>query len=165
MAPPQAGSVMDKQQIELIGVAALTAALIREGFEIARPLRDRGVDLVLFSDDSARCSAILIQVKTHSETGLEVFRERYAKFPGLVYAMVWQALSQPRYFLFDYAEAVALIPETSRQQRAWTAPQGHWTWTHPRVPPDVQQKVAGFENRWEWLRARLLHANSSGAQI
>jgi hypothetical protein len=155
---------MDKQQVELIGVGALTAALIREGFEIARPLRDRGVDLVVFSDDSTRCSAIPLQVKTHSETGLQVFREKYTAFPGLVYAMVWQTLSQPRYFLFDHGEAVALIPETSRQQLSWTKPKGYWTWTHP-VPPDVQLNVARFENRWQWLRARLLHANSSGAYI
>jgi hypothetical protein len=148
---------LDKQQIELIGTAALTAVLVREGFEIARPLRDRGVDLVVYSDAlSARSpSAILLQVKAHSETGLEVFREKYQKFPALVYAVVWQALSQPRYFLFDHDEAVALIPEASRQTPSWNKEGGHWTWTYPKVPPIVQQNMARFENRWEWLRSRL----------
>jgi hypothetical protein len=41
---------MDEQQIELIGTAALSAALIREGFEIAHPVRDHGIDLIVFSD-------------------------------------------------------------------------------------------------------------------
>lgn len=146
---------LDDQQIELIGTAALTAVLVREGFEIARPMRDRGVDLIVFSDASARPSAIPLQVKVHSETGLEVFRERYQKFPGLVYAIVWRALSEPRYFLFDHDEAVALIPEASRQTPSWTKAQGHWTWTHPRVPQHVQLNMARFESRWQWLRSRL----------
>jgi hypothetical protein len=156
---------LDKQQIEIVGTAALTAALIREGFEIARPLRDNGVDLIVFSDDSARPLAIPLQVKVHSETGLEVFRERYERFPGLVYAVVWQALSQPRFFLFDHDEAVALIPETSRQTSSWTRADGHWTWTHLKVPQDVQLNMARLENRWDWLRSRLLRADSAGAPI
>ena len=155
---------MDKQQIELIGMAALTAALVREGFEIARPIRDRGVDLIIFSDASARPSAIPLQVKVHSETGLDVCREKYRNFPGLVYAIVWRALSQPHYFLFDHDEAVALIPETSRQLSSWTRAKGHWAWTHP-VPQHVQLNMAPLENRWEWLRSRLLRSDRAGTQI
>lgn len=33
---------MDTQQIELVGRAALESRLIREGFEVARPTRDKG---------------------------------------------------------------------------------------------------------------------------
>lgn len=146
---------MDKQQIELIGTAALTAELVRQRFEVARPIRDRGVDLIVFSDASAQPSAIPLQVKVHSETGLELFREKYKSFPGLVYAIVWQALCQPRYFLFDHDEAVALIPEASRQRSGWTRAQtAIGTWTHP-VPEHLQLNMAPFENRWEWLRSRL----------
>jgi hypothetical protein len=153
---------LDKQQIELIGVAALTALLIREGFEVARPLRDRGIDLIVFSDESTRPLAIPLQIKIHSETGLEVFREKYRNFPGLVHIVVWQALAQPRYFFFDQEEAVELIPEGSRQTSSWTRTDGHWTWTHPRVPQDVQRKLAGFENRWDWLRSRLSRKGEKG---
>jgi hypothetical protein len=41
--PPRPRRIpVDEQQIEFIETAALTATLIREGFEIARPIRDRG---------------------------------------------------------------------------------------------------------------------------
>jgi hypothetical protein len=152
---------MDKQQIELVGIAALTAVLIREGFEIARPLRDRGVDLIIFSDDTPSPLAIPLQVKIHSETGLEVFRKKYQSFPGIVYALVWQALTRPRYFFFDHDEATTLIPEASRQTDSWTRKEGHWTWTHPKVPQDVQERLSKFENRWDWLHSRLLRADSA----
>jgi hypothetical protein len=145
---------LDGQQIELIGLAALTTAMLRQGFEIARPLRDRGVDLIVFSDTFPRPSAIPIQAKIHSETGLDVYREKYQNFPGIVYAIVWHAASQPRYFLFDHTEACSLIPETSRQQSCWTRPSGHWVWTHP-VPQHLHVNIAKFENRWDWLRSRL----------
>ena len=118
----------------------------------------------LISDDSTRPSAVPLQVKIHSETGLEVFREKYFGFPGLVHVVVWQALSQPRYFFFDQNEAVGLIPVSSRQTSSWTRADGHWTWIHTRVPQDVQRRMAGFENRWGWLRARLSHADSAASQ-
>lgn len=94
------GVPLDEQQIELIGTAALSAALIREGFEIAHPVRDHGIDLIVFSDLPGRpFSAIPIQVKTHSEEALGISR-KYEKFEGLVYAIVWKTLTQPRFFFW-----------------------------------------------------------------
>jgi hypothetical protein len=144
---------VDEQQIEYIGTAALTAALIREGFEIARPIRDRGIDLIVFSDSPGEpFAAIPIQVKAHSGAALAVHR-KYEKFVGLVHAVVWQALTEPRYFLFDNDEAISLVPERSRQTSSWTRPGGHWTWTD--APHNLQVRMAPFENRWAWLRSRL----------
>ena len=75
---------MDKQQIELIGTAALTTALIREGFEVAHPMRDRGIDLIVFSDSPDEpFSALPVQVKAHTGAALMVQR-KYEKFKGLV---------------------------------------------------------------------------------
>lgn len=148
------GQNMDEQQIELIGTAALTTALIREAFEVAHPMRDRGIDLIVFSDSPNEAfSAVPVQVKAHTGAALMVQR-KYEKFRGLVHAVVWQALSQqPRYFLFDQEEAVSLVPESSRQRDIWTGPDGHWTWTD--APWNLQERMAQFENRWDWLRSRL----------
>lgn len=145
---------MDKQQIELIGTAALTTALIRRGFEVAHPMRDRGIDLIIFSDLPGQpFSAIPVQVKAHTGAALMVER-KYEKFKGLVHAVVWEAVSErPRYFLFDHEEAVSLVPETSREKEIWARADGHWTWTD--APKNLQERIAKFENRWDWLRARL----------
>ena|ERR1022692_2998413 len=146
---------MDEQQIELIGTAALSAALIREGFEIARPVRDHGIDLLVFSDAPGRpFSAIPVQVKTHSEEALGISR-KYEKFEGLVYAVIWKALTQPRFFLLDHSEAVSLLPESSRQSDSWTRTDGKAGWTWTTAPKHLQVALAPFENRWDWLRQRL----------
>jgi hypothetical protein len=155
---------MDKQQIELIGTAALTTALIRERFEVAHPMRDRGIDLIVFSDSPDEpFSALPVQVQAHTGAALMVQR-KYEKFKGLLHAVVWQALSQqPRYFLFDHEEAVLLVPESSRQKEIWTRSDGHWTWTD--APQNLQDRMAQFENRWDWLRSRLKAAAAATAQI
>jgi len=143
---------VDEQQVEIVGTAALTVALIREGFEVARPIRDRGIDLIVFSDSPGEpFAAVPVQVKVHSGTALEV-DQGYERFHGLVYAVVWNAAAQPRFFLFDHAEAISLVPESSRETKSWT--QGkHWTWT--TAPQHLHARLAQYENRWDWLHSRL----------
>ncbi len=146
---------MDEQQIELIGTAALSAALIREGFEIAHPVRDHGIDLIVFSDaPGLPFSSIPIQVKTRSEEALGL-SPKYEKFEGPVYAIVWKALTQPRFFLLDHSEAVSILPESSRQSYSWIRTDGKAGWTWTTAPKHVQAGLAPFENRWDWLRQRL----------
>jgi hypothetical protein len=146
---------MDEQQIELIGTAALSAALIREGFEIAHPVRDHGIDLIVFSDTPGRpFSAIPVQVKAHSGEALGISR-KYEKFGGLVYAVIWMALTQPRFLLLDHSEAVSLLPESSRQSDSWTRTDGKAGWTWTTAPKHVHAGLSPFENRWAWLRHRL----------
>jgi hypothetical protein len=144
----------DKQQIELIGTAALSVALIRRGFEIARPLRDHGIDLVIFFDAPGRVfSALPMQVKVHGAAALMI-EHKYEGFDGLVYAIVWDALSKPRFFFFDHNEAVTLIPEVVLSKDTWTGPDGHQTWT--KAPRWLKEKLEPFEARWDWLHSRLV---------
>jgi hypothetical protein len=153
---------MDKQQIELVGTAALTMALISEGFEIAHPIRDHGIDLIVFSDSPHQPFAALpIQVKIHTGAGLMIQR-KYEKFEGLVYGVVWHAEQDPRFFLFDYPEAMTLLPEGCTNTECWTRPDGHWTWT--AAPMNLQIKMKLFENRWDWLRAKLAGSHEPNAQ-
>jgi hypothetical protein len=66
----------------------------------------------VFSDSPHQPFAALpIQVKIHTGAGLMIQR-KYEKFGGLVYGVIWQALEKkPRFFLFDYPEAMTLLPE------------------------------------------------------
>ena len=146
---------IDGQQVELMGTAALTAALIREGFEIARPARDRGIDLIVFSD-SDHFTALPIQVKTHTGSGFMVHRKD-ERFKSLVHALVWNAQGKsPNLFLFTQKEAVALLPEGKATKAYYSGSNGHWTWH--KTPPKIADQLGAFaaERRWDWLRAKLL---------
>ncbi len=47
---------LDTQVIELLGRQRLIAELLRDGLEVALPVRDRGVDLVAYADLSRQKS-------------------------------------------------------------------------------------------------------------
>ena len=56
---------LDSQQVELIGRNLLIAQLVADGLEVAVPTRDRGVDLIVYSDreEHGRFVAKPIQLK------------------------------------------------------------------------------------------------------
>jgi hypothetical protein len=45
---------LDKQQVECLARAALTAALTADGLEVARPERDAGIDLLAYTINPLR---------------------------------------------------------------------------------------------------------------
>src|SRR5262245_32215102 len=60
------GVELDSQVIEILGRQRLIAELLRDGLEVAVPVRDRGVDLIAYADLSqqvARFASRPIQMK------------------------------------------------------------------------------------------------------
>lgn len=105
--------VFDTQQIELVGRAALETELIKRGFEVARPHRDKGIDLLGFLDVPADPFAALpIQVKAFTGTSFSVMR-KYERMTGLVLVYIWNVLASPRFFLMSYAEAAGRWCQTN----------------------------------------------------
>jgi len=147
---------MDSQQVELVGRAALETRLIRLGFEIAHPQRDKGVDLIVFLDEPAKPFAALpIQMKASSGTAFGVWR-KYEKMTGLVLVYIWYASTSPRFFLMSYKEAAALIPARQKRTKSWNKPPRQkpgWSW--PKTPRQIATKLDSYENRWDWLTDRL----------
>lgn len=79
---------LDSQQVELVGRAALEAELIKNGFEIARPHRDKGIDFLVFLNEPTKPFAALpIQMKSSTGTMFGVWR-KYEKMTGLILAHV-----------------------------------------------------------------------------
>jgi hypothetical protein len=76
---------MDSQQIEIVGRNFLVNELLRGGVEVARPERDRGVDLIAYLD-SPFC-AVPIQMKAATGEVLSV-HAKYEKLPDLLLAYV-----------------------------------------------------------------------------
>jgi hypothetical protein len=150
--------VFDTQQIELVGRAALETELIKRGFEVARPHRDKGIDLLVFLDEPVDPFAALpIQVKAFTGTSFSVMR-KYERMTGLVLVYIWNVLASPRFFLMSYAEAAGLVPGPQKATASWNKPllQAGWSWT--KAPKRVVAGLVPFENRWEWLRAQLTRA-------
>lgn len=112
---------MDTQQVELAGRNWLTSELIRAGLEVARPERDRGIDLIVYRDrgmdDKREFLAYPIQMKAATK---EVFRldPKYEKIPGLILVYVWYlgVSANTKCFAMTYTEALDIADEMG-----WTA--------------------------------------------
>ena len=82
---------IDSQLVELAGRNWLAAQLQRAGIEVARPERDRGIDLIAYIDRDERVPKFIarpIQIKAASKKVFSV-NTKYRIFPGLLLVYVW----------------------------------------------------------------------------
>ena len=87
---------MDTQAKEIIGQNILVNQLIRAGLEVAFPIRDRGIDLIIYSDRPEAehdFSAIAIQMKVSSGKGFSV-NKIFEKTAQLLIVYVWDIESE-----------------------------------------------------------------------
>ena len=111
---------LDSQQISLIGRNLLVGELLHDGLEVARPERDRGVDLVAYVDiheTGGPFIACPIQLKVGTDAAFAVDR-KYERFPSLLIAYLWH-LFEPAEFVsycLTYPEAVAVA-----ESMGWTS--------------------------------------------
>jgi hypothetical protein len=103
---------MDPQTVEIVGRNYLISALVNDGLEVARPERDRGVDLIAYLDldEAGRFVACPIQMKAATTASFGLF-SKYEKFPQLLLVHVWYVNDPERacaYALrYDEARGVA----------------------------------------------------------
>lgn len=109
---------MDAQSVEIVGRNLLVTELVRDGVEVARPERDRGVDLIAYLDvdESGTFCACPIQMKASTRAAFGLFR-KYERIHGLVLAYVW-GVGGPstETFGLTYSEALAVA-----EAMGWTA--------------------------------------------
>lgn len=84
---PLAASESDPQLVEIAGKHLLISRLIAAGFEVAEPLRDKGIDLIVYRDENG-FSASPVQMKASTQESFSLDR-KYEKFPNLLIAYVW----------------------------------------------------------------------------
>lgn len=138
---------LDPQQIELLGTAHLEAMLIKEGFEVAKPIRDKGIDLIAFRDITDQdFRAVPIQVKAASESAFYINKKYMGR--NIIMAYVWHVLQSPRIFLVPYDEAVMLLPEKTRATNSWSE-KGIWAITRPGR--EITRALEQYENRYDLL--------------
>ncbi len=86
----------DSQLVEIAGKHLLISRLVAAGYEVAEPIRDKGIDLIVYRQDKS-FNAFPIQMKASTQEAFSLDR-KYAKFPNLCIAYVWNvnASSQTR---------------------------------------------------------------------
>jgi hypothetical protein len=124
---------MDSQQIGIIGKHILIANLLAANLEVAEPIRDRGIDLIVFQDgaDGGNFVACPIQLKTATDTvfGLD---SKYKQFSRLRIVYVWGAKdpAKAQIFALTYQDALAVLAEMkSDKTKSWE--NGKYTMTRP----------------------------------
>ncbi len=102
---------MDPQLVELAGRNWLTSQLLRAGLEVARPERDRGIDLIAYidTDERRRFRAYPIQMKAATNEAFSIDR-KYERFPNLILVYVWNLgdSAQTRCFALTYSNAIQI---------------------------------------------------------
>ena len=152
------GVLSNRQVVELLGRNLLATALIRDGLEVARPERDRGIDLIAYLD-TPPFRAIPIQMKASTDAAFAVDR-KYERIHTLLLAYVWHVddAGPGEMYALTYPEAEAVATTMGWTKTAsWAA--GIYTTTRPSgallalLAP--HRMVAGaWRRRFEELAAR-----------
>jgi hypothetical protein len=105
---------VDSQQMEIAGRSVLVAAIVADGLEVARPERDKGIDLLAFSVDPWKVVPIQMKAAAHESFAVH---HKYALVPGLVMAYVWHAATpgESVVYAMPYRKAVDVA-----EQLGWT---------------------------------------------
>jgi hypothetical protein len=130
-------TALDSQVIELLGHNRLTDEILRSGLEVAHPARDRGIDLIAYADLETNVTAFVarpIQMKAASTQSFGIDR-KYAKFPNLLIAFVWNLAGPPDQiatFALSYPEALSVAENMGYTvTESWN--RGIYTTTKPSV--------------------------------
>jgi len=114
----------DPQLTEVFGRNLLISHLVTAGFEVAQPVRDRGIDLIAYRDgkDGKPFLACPIQLKASAQESFSLDR-KYRLFPHLLIAYVWnvQAKEQSDVYALTFGEAEHVLEERGfAKTDSWT---------------------------------------------
>jgi len=120
---------MDSQIIEIIGLNRLVNDLLAAGVEVARPIRDRGVDLIAYIErDKKSFWARPIQLKAASEENF-IINKKYSRATDLLLVYYWHLHSKnhPVAYAMSYATAVQIAAKMGYTKNATWTRNGIWT--------------------------------------
>lgn len=99
----------DSQLTEIAGKHLLISRLVAAGFEVAEPLRDRGIDLIVYRDQD-KFDSWPVQMKASTGESFSLDR-KYRKFPNLLIAYVWNVSSGEKgdVYLLTFGQALKVL--------------------------------------------------------
>jgi hypothetical protein len=135
----------DTQQVEVVGRAYLTAALTRDGIEVARPERDSGIDLIAFLREPWRATPI--QLKAFSKPGFSHL-PKYETQSELRMVYAWLDQPQPTFYVLTWAQADEVVDAGNYKRDAG----GRWITSNASAA--LRQQLAPFRvNPGSWASA------------
>jgi hypothetical protein len=146
---------MDTQQIEIIGKHILIANLLAANLEVAEPIRDHGIDLIVFRDGShdSKFIACPIQLKTATDEAFELF-SKYGRFPDLRIVYVWNVRNpkDAEFYCLTYAEAIGLLK--SLKQEKFSFFEEHKYWYTGKPSKELKEMLREYQVRMpeDWPR-------------
>jgi len=128
---------LDSQCVEILGQNFLTEQLMRGGIEVAKPARDKGVDLIAYVDlvsEVKQFASRPIQLKVASKRSFSIDR-KYECIANLLIAFVWHIDSEDetRCYALSYAEAIEVA-----DQLGWTKTKSWANGTYSNTRPSVR---------------------------
>jgi len=148
---------LDTQIVELIGRHALIEEILASGLEVAIPIRDHGVDLIVFTDMATTFGAVPIQLKAATGKCFSIDL-RYSRFPNLLLVFVWNVSSpNRRFYALSLKEATTLAELLGfAATESWR--KGKYVVTSPSKK--LERLLEPFQmGRADW-RAKLLGLHS-----
>ncbi|MFY9852478.1 MAG: hypothetical protein WAK26_01215 [Terracidiphilus sp.] len=114
----------DSQLTEVFGKNLLISHLVTAGFEVAQPVRDKGIDLIAYRDgkDGRTFLACPIQLKASAHESFSLDK-KYELFPRLLIAYVWnvQGPEQSDVYALTFGDAMHVMEEKGYAKTdSWT---------------------------------------------
>lgn len=125
MDDPLDSSKGDSQLTEIAGKHLLISRLMAAGFEVAQPLRDKGIDLVAYRDgeNGKEFAAYPIQLKASSRESFSLDK-KYERFgPRLLIAYIWN-VQEPEHsdvYALTFGDALQVMKKKGYAETdSWT---------------------------------------------
>lgn len=145
--------------VEVAGRNWLTSQLVTRGFEVATPVVDRGVDLIVFKEVGEHgIRALPLQLKCASSETFSLDRKYEGRGIPLIY--IWNVLGQPKAYFLTYDEALGALGEQAASTKSW-AQGGKYSVT--TIGSSLRSRLQPFCDRWGWLEERLGEQPTSGS--
>jgi hypothetical protein len=146
----------DSQLTEVFGKNLLISHLMAAGFEVAQPMRDRGVDLVVYKDreDAQDYVPCLIQLKASSRESFSLDK-KYERLPHLLIAYVWnvQNPAQSNVYALTFNDALQVMEKKGYAKTdSWTKNGYYFVRS---AGPELKEILKPFKMTAEKWRERL----------
>jgi hypothetical protein len=143
----------DGQLTEIAGKHVLISRLVAAGFEVAEPLRDKGIDLVVYRDGEGGkdFEAYPIQLKASSHESFSLDK-KYEHFPRLLIAYVWnvQAPERSDVYALTFSDAMqVLVKKGYAKTDSWTKKGYYFVRS---AGPDLKKMLEPYKmttERWQ----------------
>jgi hypothetical protein len=142
----------DTQLVELAGRHWLIGQLVTFGFEVATPIRDRGVDLIVYQEQTKLFRALPVQLKAASYRTFSI-NAKYQKTSNLVLVYVWDVRpgASSMAYAMTVAEAVG-IGDAMEYTKTASWAKGSYATTNPsKKLISLLAPFASSRERWQML--------------